>query len=223
MLSSRTPPSKPRLGSTSDASRLTLCRNVNRTYQDSVAETPGPSRYLSLITGGSLTHAALGGVSYGGLGNPESEVCHKTPSGSIPLIAVQKGGRSGGVTSSNVSSKIVINCPLQGGGVGTAAAEISIWPQLSSSGEVDSPARWAIARREPISPNTAMPATIKKSEQRTFRNRDRVNALFGLVVIEFLSRRFYSEVLKTVNVSGSFTMEAHALSLITRLASDLSW
>ncbi len=115
-------------------------------------------------------------------------------------MAVQKGGRSGGVTSSKLSSKIVINCPLQGGGVGTAAAEISIWPQLSSSGEINSPGRWAIAREEPISPDTAMPAATKKSKQRTFRNRDRVNALFGFVIIEFPLSTFYPEVIKAVNI-----------------------
>ena len=137
-------------------------------------------------------------MSEGGLGNPEAEVCHKTPSGSIPLIAVQKGGRAGGVTASNFSSKAVITS--HGGGAGIAAAEISVWPQLSSSGEVDSCARWAIARKEPISPTTAMPAATKKSEQRTFRNRGRVNALFGFVITELLSRCFYPEVIKVVNI-----------------------
>jgi len=45
-----------------------------------------------------------------------------------------------------------------------------------------------------------MPAATKKSEQRTFRNRTRVNALFGFVITEFLSRRFYPELLKVVNI-----------------------
>jgi hypothetical protein len=55
----------------------------------------------------------------------------------------------------------------------------------------------------------AMPATTKKSEQRTLRNRDRVNALFGFVIIEFLSRCFYPEVLRIVNIfPAAFTIEA---------------
>src|SRR6266576_6831435 len=96
MLNSSTPPSKPRLGSPLEASRLKLCRNVNHTKLDSVAKTPGESRYLSLITGGSLTHAALGGVSAGGLGTPEFEVCQKIPSGLIPFVAVHPAGSVGG-------------------------------------------------------------------------------------------------------------------------------
>jgi hypothetical protein len=134
---------------------------------------------------------------------------------SIPLIAVQKGGRAGGVTASNFSSKAVITS--HGGGAGTAAAESSVWPQLSSSGEVDSCARWAIARREPISPTTAMPAATKKSEQRTFRNRSRVNAFFEFVITELLSRRFYPEVIKVVNIFQHGNMEyRHPLQLADR-------
>src|SRR5262245_43435435 len=129
MLSSRTPPSKPRLGSSPDASRLKLCRNVNRTKLDSVAEIPVTSRYLSLTVSGSLTHAALGGVSLVGVGTPEFDVCHKIPSGLIPFVAVHPGGRAGGVTLSKFSSKIVINWPLHGGGVGAAATRMSTRPQ----------------------------------------------------------------------------------------------
>ncbi|PYK40626.1 MAG: hypothetical protein DME60_07550 [Verrucomicrobia bacterium] len=45
-----------------------------------------------------------------------------------------------------------------------------------------------------------MPAATKKSKQRTFRNRDRVNALFGFVIIEFPLSTFYPEVIKAVNI-----------------------
>ena len=51
MLSSSTPPSKPRLGSSSDASRLKLCRNVNRTKLDSVAEI---ARYVEVLVADSV-------------------------------------------------------------------------------------------------------------------------------------------------------------------------
>ena len=55
---------------------------------------------MSLTVAGSLTHAAFGGESAGGDGNPEFEVCHNTPSGLIAFMAVQPGGSAGGVTPS---------------------------------------------------------------------------------------------------------------------------
>jgi hypothetical protein len=55
---------------------------------------------LSLTVAGSLTHAAFGGESAGGDGNPELDVCHKTPSGLIAFAAVQPGGSAGGVAPS---------------------------------------------------------------------------------------------------------------------------
>ena len=64
----------------------------------------GESRYLSLITAGSLTLAALGSESAGGDGSPEFEVCQSMPSGLIPLIAVQPAGSAGGVTKSKFSN-----------------------------------------------------------------------------------------------------------------------
>jgi len=63
----------------------------------------GESRYLSLIAAGSFTHAAFGGESAGGDGSPEFEVCQSTPSGLIPLVAVQPAGNAGGVTKSKDS------------------------------------------------------------------------------------------------------------------------
>ena len=68
VLSSSTPPSKPRLGSKSEASRLKLCRNVNRTQQSSKKLTNHPSSRLSLTTAGSSIKTALGAVSAGGIG-----------------------------------------------------------------------------------------------------------------------------------------------------------
>jgi len=62
------------------------------------------SRYLSLTTGGSLTHAAFGGESAGGEGTPAFEVCQKIPSGLIALVAVHPAGSVGGVTPSKVSA-----------------------------------------------------------------------------------------------------------------------
>src|SRR5436190_7037802 len=46
VLSSSTPPSKPRLGFESEASRLKLCRNVNRTQQASKKLRNHPSSRL---------------------------------------------------------------------------------------------------------------------------------------------------------------------------------
>jgi hypothetical protein len=59
--------------------------------------TGGELSRLSLTVAGSLTHAAFGGESAGGDGNPELDVCHKTPSGLIAFMAVQPGGSVGGV------------------------------------------------------------------------------------------------------------------------------
>src|SRR5262249_54547934 len=74
VLSSSTPPSNPTFGSKSEASRLKLCRNVNLTQQLSKKPINCPSTRLSLITEGSSTNRALGGVSAGGIGTPEFDV-----------------------------------------------------------------------------------------------------------------------------------------------------
>src|SRR4029077_4657359 len=65
----------------------------------------GESRCLSLIIAGSLTHAAFGGESAGGIGNPELDVCQNIPSGSITLPAIHPGGITGGITLSKFSNK----------------------------------------------------------------------------------------------------------------------
>src|SRR3989442_8696978 len=62
--------------------------------------TCGESSRLSLTVAGSLIHAAFGGESAGGDGNPELDVCRNTPSGLIAFAAVQPGGSAGGVTPS---------------------------------------------------------------------------------------------------------------------------
>src|SRR4249919_2641770 len=91
VLSSSTPPSNPRLGSKSEASRLKLCRNVNRTQQSSKKSRNHPSSRLSLTTAGSSMKRELGDVSAGGVGSPESDV---TQSGGGPsaFVASQPGG-----------------------------------------------------------------------------------------------------------------------------------
>ena len=128
VLTSRTPPSKPRLGSASDASRLKLCRKINCGVSAGRGNCSESSR-LSLTTAGSSMNAALGGVSTGGIGTPELDV---TQSGGGPcaLVAIQSGGRAGGVTLSNVS--FVISSVQQGkhcSGLGVTAARISTRPQ----------------------------------------------------------------------------------------------
>src|SRR5207302_11308277 len=96
VLTSSTRESKPRLESTSEASRLKLCRNVNRTQQSSKKLRNHPSSRLSLTTAGSSMKRALGAVSAGGGGSPESDV---TQSGGGPgaFVGSPSGGNAGGV------------------------------------------------------------------------------------------------------------------------------
>src|SRR5205823_6102322 len=75
VLSSKTPPSKPRLGSSPDASRLKLCRKVNDKGAGG-RKMDIESSSLSLTTAGSSINAALGSVSAGRIGTPEADVTH---------------------------------------------------------------------------------------------------------------------------------------------------
>src|SRR6478672_7747808 len=118
VLSSSTPPSKPRLGSKPEASRLKLCRNVNRTQQSSKKLTNHPSSRLSLTTAGSSINRALGDVSAGGVGTPELDVTH-SGGGPSALVASQSGGNSGGVNGSKFSVLVRANQQSgHGNGVG---------------------------------------------------------------------------------------------------------
>src|SRR5206468_4188268 len=97
VLSSSTPPSKPRLGFESEASRLKLCRNINRTQQASKKLRNHPSSRLSLTTVGSSIKMALGSVSAGGIGTQKSDV---TQSGGGPRASTRfKSPSSGKVDS----------------------------------------------------------------------------------------------------------------------------
>src|SRR4029077_1191661 len=131
VLISSTPPSKPRFGSSSDASRLKFCRKVNDKGAGGIERDSESSR-LSLTTAGSSMNTALGSVSAGGIGTPESDV---TQNGGGPwaFVAIQSGGNPGGVTLSKCSLNST-GCQQGegvhggfGGGVGTAA-EISTRP-----------------------------------------------------------------------------------------------
>src|SRR4249919_1700337 len=118
VLSSSTPPSNPRLGSKSEASKLKLCRNVNRTQQSSKKLTDHPSSRLSLTTPGSSIKRAFGAVSAGGTGTPESD---ETQSGGGPkaFVASQPNGNSGGISESKLSPCVRGNQHSgQGNGVG---------------------------------------------------------------------------------------------------------
>ncbi len=94
---------------------------------------PTESSSLSLTTAGSSINAALGNVSAGGVGTPESDVTHNG-GGPCAFVATQFGGNPGGVTLSKCS----VNSTGWkqgkgehegfGGGVGTAA-EMSTRPQ----------------------------------------------------------------------------------------------
>lgn len=174
-LTSNTPPSNPRFGSTSDASRLKLCRKVNCAEAAARGKCSESSR-LSLRTAGSSMNAALGGVSAGGFGIPLFDV---TQSGGGPkaLVASQSDGNTGGVTLSKFSSNTTgkEQGPHEGLGSGVApmASERSTPPRPVSSGEAD-PA-WLIAREEPIGTNAPTPAPINKVTQSTFRRRLSLN------------------------------------------------
>jgi len=130
-----------------------------------------------------LTHAAFGSESAGGDGSPVLEDCHKIPSGSIPLLAVHPG-KAGGITLSKLSPNTVINWSLQGGGLGSVGATMSIRLELLSSAvsagatavkaETDPPAPPAITFEEWVIPKTAMPAVRPKSKQEILCNRARV-------------------------------------------------
>ena len=99
-----TPPSKPKLGSTFDASRLKFCRNVIR----GVAAATGKcseSSLLSLTTARSSMNAALGVVSARGTGTPLFKVTH-SGGGPSALVANQSVGNAGGVRLSKLSLNV---------------------------------------------------------------------------------------------------------------------
>src|SRR6476660_5111429 len=187
VLSSSTPPSNPRLGSKSEASRLKLCRNVNRTQQSSKKLTNHPSSRLSLTTAGSSIKTALGAVSAGGIGSPELEVTH-SGGGPSAFVASQPPGNCGGVNASKFS--VLVRANQQSGhgngvGVGPATARISI-RRASSSAESDS-VRTA-SRDDSIAPTTAMLAATMKEQRRRRRSRDDSEARFGGLAIVLTSR-----------------------------------
>src|ERR1044071_6171196 len=132
VLSSKTPPSKPRLGFSPDASRLKLCRKVNDKGAGG-SKMVNESSSLSLTTAGSSINAALGCVSAGGIGTPESDVTHNG-GGPWAFVAIQSGGNAGGVTLSKCSPNSTGWKQGKGehegfgGGVGTAVA-MSTRPQ----------------------------------------------------------------------------------------------
>jgi hypothetical protein len=80
-----------------------LFRNVN--WAPAAYVKVGESNTLSLRVAGSLTHAALGSESAGGVGSPESDVCHNMGSTLMMFIATQPAGSIGGVTLSKYSLK----------------------------------------------------------------------------------------------------------------------
>jgi hypothetical protein len=75
-LISSTPPSKPRPGSSSDASRLKLCRKTKSGENGAKEFNCSESSSLSLTMAGSSINPAFGSVSAGGIGTPELEVTH---------------------------------------------------------------------------------------------------------------------------------------------------
>ena len=162
-LISNTPPSKPRLGSSAEASRLKLCRNVNCWPIASKTVRPGKSSSLSLTTPGSSMNAAFGNVSAGGLGTPELDVTH-IGGGPCTSVATQPGGNVGGITLSKLSPN---STGFQHGGhcgglEATASAEISDRPEPSSLEESNPLTRWVIAREELITPAPSAATAVTK-------------------------------------------------------------
>ena len=105
---------------------MKFCRKVKRGSIPSKKVNCSESSRLSLTTLGSSINAAFGGVSAGGLGNPEFDVTH-SGGGPCAFVATQFGGSVGGVTPSKFSVN-VSRTPQNGhGGVGDglAAARIS--------------------------------------------------------------------------------------------------
>jgi hypothetical protein len=70
----------------------------------------GESSRLSLTTAGSLTKAAFGIESAGGVGTPELEVTQSGP-GPLAFVAVHPAGSVGGVTPSKFSPNAVTSGP----------------------------------------------------------------------------------------------------------------
>src|SRR4029077_6765293 len=186
VLTSSTPPSKPRFGSTSDASRLKFCRKVNCAEVAVGIGNASESSRLSLTTAGSSMKAALGDESAGGFGTPESDVTH-IGGGPSAFVASQPGGNAGGVTLSKFSLNDTGSehgGEHDGAGAGGSAtrAKVSSRPQLA-----DPPARSAIAREELIAPATTTPAATNKSKQRIGRNREGVDTRLRLMITDRLN------------------------------------
>src|SRR5262249_36871444 len=98
-LISSTPPSKPRPGSSSDASRLKLCRKTKCGENGAKELNCSESSSLSLATAGSSMNAAFGAVSAGGIGTPESDVTHNG-GGPLAFAAFQSRSNVGRPTLS---------------------------------------------------------------------------------------------------------------------------
>ena len=175
VLSSNTPPSKPTLGSISDASRLKLCWNASRAQHCSKNEKENESSRLSLTTAGSSMNAALGGVSAGGIGTPELDV---TQSGGGPsaFVANHPTGNAGGVTLSKFSLDVCRD--VHGGHL----PPLRIWAAVGRMGM------------------TPMPTAMSKSSRPIFRNPVGVNVRLGLAIITAnLQPKVYASAGRAVN------------------------
>ena len=126
---------------------------------------------------------AFGSVSAGGIGTPESEVTH-SGGGPCAFVAIQSGGKAGGVTASKFSLNVNRSQhPGHGSGVGVgpATAGISTAALAWSSTEANRPR--SIAGDELITATTTMLAAKKTSTHKTRRNLRRAVMRFRLVLI----------------------------------------
>ena len=103
----------------------------------------GESSRLSLTTCGLSTKAAFGGVSAGGVGMPEFEVCH-SGGGPSAFAAVHPAGSAGGVTPSKFSLNVVVGCaqealPASSTSVLAVELPVAVPPAATSVVPIDVP------------------------------------------------------------------------------------
>ena len=224
VLNSNTPPSNPTFGSKSEASRLKLCRNVNRTQQSSKKLTNHPSSRLSLTTAGSSINRALGAVSAGGTGSPELDVTH-SGGGPSAFVASQSGGNWGGVNPSKFS--VLVRANQQSGketvesvsGLCRNSTDLqdivfAASPSFGAQAEFDSVR--TTSRDDSIAPTTAMLAVTIKKQPRRPRSRDDPVVPFGLEIIEALDALSYPKPQESVNTRAFMSLSSSPVSRASR-------
>jgi hypothetical protein len=163
---------------------LKLCLKLNRRQQHSKKDKPWESSRLSLTAAGSSTYTALGGESAGGIGTPEFELTH-SGGGPCAFVAIQSGGKAGGVTASKFSLNVDRSQhPGHGSGVGVGPATVGFSTPLKEP-STDANWAWPIESDERITLTTAMLPAMKKNNHKIRRNCNRAAMRFRLMIIIF--------------------------------------